>query len=148
MVLVAAVCCLNHVSNYDWLIDWLIVVGGSRLTAAKLNDCIALAHKRATFVSSLIESALASVEQLSVTDSDCKNWLLLPVDWSSLVFLPSGLLMDHPRTLSFNWPCSSSSHWWCHASMGAHRHGQGALAVPGNVEKCFDVAKKSPIHCQ
>ena len=24
MVLVAAVCCLGHVKNYDWLIDWLI----------------------------------------------------------------------------------------------------------------------------
>jgi len=40
-----------------------IVVGGSKLTDVKLNDCIAHAHKRATFVASLITSALASVER-------------------------------------------------------------------------------------
>lgn len=36
---------------------------GSSLTAAKLNDCISMAHKRASYVRSLIESALASVEK-------------------------------------------------------------------------------------
>jgi len=38
-------------------------VGGSSLTGGKLNDCIAMAHKRASHVRSLIESALASVER-------------------------------------------------------------------------------------
>ena len=50
---------------YLKLICWTYctVVGGCTLTGAKLNDCILLAQKRASYVNKLIESASTSVER-------------------------------------------------------------------------------------
>jgi len=45
------------------LANFVLVVGGCSLTGARLNDCIVLARKRASYVTTLIESASASVER-------------------------------------------------------------------------------------